>query len=635
MSQRQLYTVVDTQPVSPTVMVYTMRSTNILRPLIYVPGQYATLRFSQHGRPTPARCFSIMSSPTEPDLLQFGMRVHGDYTTTAARTLRPGSKVHISGPYGHFTFNPRRDRVSVMLAGGIGVAPFMSMIRYATKMQLPNDILLVYSSRDQNDIPFMDELLYAQSVNPHFRVVFALSGGSTTRLEGLPFIYGPITPQAIYGMLGGAMMTPTYFVCGPAGFMDAMVRGLRDYHVPEQRIFTEAFNTRGQRAGAFVGWPSHVYALTALGVAFGTGSTLMGDILTPAKQVATKKAGATNTNGTGSSTRQNDVDGTITDLQGQGDTITVDTDGDGVVDTTVPVDNGNTGNADGGTSTGGGGSSGGGTSVGGGGSSGGGSTGGGSGGGSAVSKPVVNLSLGANSIIQGSSTTLSWSVSGTSPTCTASGGWSGGKGTSGSVTVNPSSTATYTLTCSNSAGSASQSITLTVTSAPVAPSITITVSPSTITAGQSTTLSWSVSGTSPTCTASGGWSGGKNASGSLSVNPATTTSYTLACSNAAGGTSKSATVTVNPVPVVVKPTISFSASTTTITAGQSATLNWSVSGTSPTCTASGGWSGGKAISGSQSVSPGTTTTYNLSCSNSAGSDAKSVTINVNPVSGGS
>lgn len=80
------------------------------------------------------------------------------------------------------------------------------------------------------------------------------------------------------------------------------------------------------------------------------------------------------------------------------------------------------------------------------------------------------------------------------------------------------------------------------------PTVTLAAAPGSITTGQTASLSWSVSGTNPNCTASGGWNGSQPVSGSLTVSPATTTTYTLACSNLYGVDTKSVTVTVNALP---------------------------------------------------------------------------------------
>lgn len=84
-------------------------------------------------------------------------------------------------------------------------------------------------------------------------------------------------------------------------------------------------------------------------------------------------------------------------------------------------------------------------------------------------------------------------------------------------------------------------------------------------------------------------------------------------------------------PVVTAPIVSLSANPATITSGGTSTLTWSTTGTAPTCTASGAWTGSQTTSGTHAVAPGATSTYTLTCSNSAGSDSKSITVTVNPV----
>src|SRR3990167_6757384 len=78
------------------------------------------------------------------------------------------------------------------------------------------------------------------------------------------------------------------------------------------------------------------------------------------------------------------------------------------------------------------------------------------------------------------------------------------------------------------------------------------------------------------------------------------------------------------------PTVTLSASPTSITAGQSSTLAWS-SSNATSCTATGGWTGTKPISGTQSVSPTTNTTYNLNCTGAGGSTIRSITITVTSI----
>lgn len=164
------------------------------------------------------------------------------------------------------------------------------------------------------------------------------------------------------------------------------------------------------------------------------------------------------------------------------------------------------------------------------------------------------------------------------------------------------------------------------------PTATISANPTTISTGSSSTLTWS-STNATDCTASGGWSGSKATSGTQSVSPTVTTTYTLTCSGA-GGTSapSSATVTVNNSNP--PPTVTFSASPVTINLGSNSILAWS-STNATSCTASNNindtsWSGSKATSGTQSVSPTTNVIYSLICTGPGGNSPQAnVTVTVN------
>ena len=161
--------------------------------------------------------------------------------------------------------------------------------------------------------------------------------------------------------------------------------------------------------------------------------------------------------------------------------------------------------------------------------------------------PTVSISANPSSIVSGTASTLTWSSTNAN-SCTASGGWSGTKASSGSQNVTPTGTTTYSLACTGSGGTATQSATITVTTTPTAPpTVSISANPSSIVSGTASTLTWS-STNANSCTASGGWSGTKASSGSQNVTPTSTTPYSLACTGSGGTATQSATVTVTTTP---------------------------------------------------------------------------------------
>lgn len=245
-------------------------------------------------------------------------------------------------------------------------------------------------------------------------------------------------------------------------------------------------------------------------------------------------------------------------------------------------------------------------------------------------EPTLEFIADPTSIHVGESATLSWTAT-NATSCSASGAWSGIKPTTGAQNVTPAAVGTtqYTLLCTGDGGTVSKVATIAVTDPPPPPTLNLSVAPSSITQGQSATITWSTSG-ADSCTASGAWSGSRNVSGSQSVTPETTGnfSYTLTCLGEGGSTTRTGNLIVSaPTP---PPSLNFSISPATIFRGESATLTWS-STAANSCTASGAWSGGRALTGSQAVSPTTTGnfSYHLSCTGDGGTTSKSVTLTVN------
>jgi hypothetical protein len=245
----------------------------------------------------------------------------------------------------------------------------------------------------------------------------------------------------------------------------------------------------------------------------------------------------------------------------------------------------------------------------------------------ATPAPAVSLSAAPTSVDYNGSTMLSWSASNAN-TCSASGGWSGPKATSGGTQTLGSltSTRTFSLTCSGDGGSKTKSVTVTVAAPPVpSPTVSVSVSPSSVAYNGSTTLTWSASNAS-SCNASGGWSGSKSTSGSQTLSGLTVDrTYTLNCTGTGGSASDSASVAVAPPP---RPTVSLTASPSSVAYDGSSTLSWSTSDAT-SCSASGDWSGSRSTSGSQAVGNLTSNkTYTLSCSGPGGSRTRSATVTV-------
>lgn len=225
--------------------------------------------------------------------------------------------------------------------------------------------------------------------------------------------------------------------------------------------------------------------------------------------------------------------------------------------------------------------------------------------------------------------TLAWSSS-NAQSCTASGSWTESIGTSGSMSKTSGgvgSTQTYTITCGNEVGSVTQEAMVYVYALPQVSYIKANNQSSTLYIKPSTsfTLSW-VGSNANNCTASGNWSGTKNASGSQSISgfSSGSRSYSIKCSNNVG---TSATKTVTVV-VVQNPTVTLSANLSSVVSNNPLQLTWS-SSSSQSCSAS--WTNSTATNGSKTVYPTGEgpKTYTITCTNRVGVSkvtSRSVTV---------
>jgi len=229
--------------------------------------------------------------------------------------------------------------------------------------------------------------------------------------------------------------------------------------------------------------------------------------------------------------------------------------------------------------------------------------------------PTTEISADPESILAGEPTTLSWASTNTT-TCVIAPDI-GSVDPTGSITISPTETTTYTITATGPGGSATDSVTVTVL---YPPTVTVSADPEAILFGGSSTLSWSSTHTD-TCEIQPDI-GPVDPSGSISVSPTETTLYTITATGPGGTATDSVTVTVT----YPAPTVSISADPQTILLGESATLSWSSTyADSATIDQS---IGSVPVNGSTMVSPGQTTTYTITATGLGGTATDSVTVTV-------
>ena len=97
-----------------------------------------------------------MVSPPFEDRLMVATRMRDSAFKRALKRIPLGTTVKIDGPSGSLTLHKNSSKPAVFLAGGIGITPFLSIVRQAAKDKLPHRLHLFYSNRRPEDAPFLD-----------------------------------------------------------------------------------------------------------------------------------------------------------------------------------------------------------------------------------------------------------------------------------------------------------------------------------------------------------------------------------------------------------------------------------------------------------------------------------------------
>lgn len=309
------YIVVNTSRLSSDVVQLTLQPKHQSKALQFYPGQYACIGFRQGIRPTPMRCFSIVSSPNEQQRLQFAMRQQGQFTATAAQ-LQPGTVVSVGGPFGDFVIDQQYDHNVVMMAGGIGITPYISTLRYATEAGVQLPITLFYSCRGRGGVPFFDELVELERRNPYLRVIFFVTDGNLPASADARMVNGRIDDSWIARVTGRAFHGGTYFLCGPKGFVHDLGNRLRKQQVDGSRILTESFAQASVQPvlGGRFGMQSLTFAATAAVLLLGFGFVSVLDLARTVPHLASletaqikrQPASATTVSSTNTTTSSND-----------------------------------------------------------------------------------------------------------------------------------------------------------------------------------------------------------------------------------------------------------------------------------------------------------------------------------------
>lgn len=190
------------------------------------------------GTGNERHAFSIVSAPHQGELM-LTTRMRDSTFKNALARLPVGGTAEVEGPFGSLTLHNQTDRAAVLLAGGIGITPFMSMLRHAAHAGLEQRIVLLYSNRRPEDTAFLTELQRLEGDHPNFRLLATMTQMPDSRLPWMGET-GKIDAALIERATAG-LANPVYYLAGPPAMVGAMRDTLELAGVDGDDIRSEEF----------------------------------------------------------------------------------------------------------------------------------------------------------------------------------------------------------------------------------------------------------------------------------------------------------------------------------------------------------------------------------------------------------
>ncbi|MBL8889349.1 MAG: 2Fe-2S iron-sulfur cluster binding domain-containing protein [Planctomycetaceae bacterium] len=214
----------------------------------FKPGQFLTLRFELPNQTSPLiRCYSLSDGARAASHYRITVKdVHGKPLSQGGVShfvnwqWSVGDTIEVKAPGGDFFLDVSKKEPVILLAGGVGITPMMSMIETVLQRGDRRDLLLFYGLRHGGDHIFKDRLRELSKQHSNFNVLNCYSEPEKGDVEGRDFHFqGRVSVE----LIKRALPSPNFhfYMCGPGPFMSSLFEQLIGWGVPEDQIHFEAF----------------------------------------------------------------------------------------------------------------------------------------------------------------------------------------------------------------------------------------------------------------------------------------------------------------------------------------------------------------------------------------------------------
>ena len=226
----------------------------------FFPGQYLTFRLKIPGISKPViRCYSLSDSGEQRRYYRVSIKkqiapvslpnvIDGIASCYFHQELEEGDILDVKAPTGKFWLDMTEKSPVVLVAGGVGITPMLSMINTLDQKNSKREIWLFYGVQNVEQLVMSDHLkrMGIKNSNLHVHHFFSSPGALGLRAPGSDN-HGHISCESILQL--GAPLSADFYICGPGAMMDSMVSGLHKQGVSEARIHFESFGPAGINRG--------------------------------------------------------------------------------------------------------------------------------------------------------------------------------------------------------------------------------------------------------------------------------------------------------------------------------------------------------------------------------------------------
>ncbi|MCX6721796.1 MAG: FAD-binding oxidoreductase, partial [Candidatus Staskawiczbacteria bacterium] len=191
------------------------------RTVDFIPGQFAFIKLYSKELSSEPHPFSFSSAPGEP--LKIAIKELGDYTNKI-NSLKVGDLAKVEGPFGSFNFKNFDNKHQVWIAGGIGITPFLSMLRSLNNTDQDYKIDLYYSVKDSGCLAFKEEIEEIAKKFKNLNIIFWISKEK-----------GFLTANSMNAENSDIL------ICGPGPMMSALKKQFLDKGIKKNKIHAEEF----------------------------------------------------------------------------------------------------------------------------------------------------------------------------------------------------------------------------------------------------------------------------------------------------------------------------------------------------------------------------------------------------------